>query len=114
MKKFFMLGAFCIILFSSQVSFAGDTNVWLDIEPAKYMGTNCLMVTVYYPTNFLNWRLEVETSITGDYWREVESNEVAFIEIGSAETFPCWKQYYVLPGVIGRKGYFRAKGFMVN
>lgn len=90
---------------------AGDTNVWLEITPGQYTGTNYIAVTVYYPTSFTNWRLETSTDLTGNFWRGLAPADTISVEVSPFGEIPKWKKYYLRPTSIG-PAFFRAIGII--
>lgn len=109
LKKFFALLVLCVVSIFGQKSLAEDTNVWLEITQGQNTGTNYIAVTVYYPTNFINWRLETSTDITGDYWRGLQSGETIGVDISPYGIVPRWKKFYLRPESTG-PAFFRASG----
>ncbi len=106
MNKFLTLCVFFVIL-SSKV-LAGDTNLIIALQPNScYNGTNCVKITVGYPTNYLSTlRLEVSTDLRGENWRTVVTEEFLGVDQG-----PGWKIYYLLSEPLG-SAFFREKGVL--
>lgn len=109
MKKLFLIGVLWVLLCGYKAM--ADTNVWLEISHGQYASTNYVAVTVYYPTNFINWRLETATDLRGDFWRGLQPVDIISIEVSPYGVIPRWKKFFIRPTAIGPQ-FFRAKGIM--